>query len=84
MKEILHGRLKIKIMKSIKFKRGDIVILYFPGEHPNKPYKYKISAISPDNHLSNDRVDICMVDDIVSFKANRGIGMPIKYLRKVN
>jgi hypothetical protein len=65
-------------MKTLK--RGDIVSLAFPGE-PATDYRYRISAMAPDNRLTSDRVDLCAVDDNVSFDAKRGIGMPIKFVK---
>ena len=67
----------------MKLKRGNIVQMVFPGE-PIIDRKYKVSAVSPDNHLCNDRADICEVNDTKSFRAKRGIGVLIKYLRKVS
>jgi hypothetical protein len=66
----------------MSLKRGDTVQLVFPGE-VETGYQYKVSAVSPDNDLTKDRVDICQVNDTKAFKAKRGIGMPIEYLRKV-
>jgi hypothetical protein len=64
------------------FQRGDIVQLVFPDE-PIFPYRYKVSAVYPDNGLSVDRVDICDENDDKSFNSKRGIGMPVKYLQKI-
>ena len=61
-------------------KRGDIVVLVFPDEKPTN-YRHRISAMAPDNNLTSDRVDLCDVDDNVSFDAKRGIGMPIKFVK---
>jgi len=63
----------------MKLKRGDIVKLDFVYDR-----QYKVCAVSPENGLSDDRVDICEINDTISFEAKRGIGMPIKYIKKVD
>lgn len=64
------------------FKRGDIVQFSFPNE-PVQAKLYKISATAPENGLSSDRVDVCEKNNKKAFKEKRGIGMPVKYLKKV-
>jgi len=72
-----------KKSKNPKFRRGDIVVTYFSGEPLCSTQKYLVAAVSPDNHLFPDRVDICEIDRVNDFKNKRGVGMPIKYLKKI-
>ena len=67
----------------MKLKRGDIVKLVFPGEIVSDR-QYKVCAVSSENRLSDDRADICEINDTKAFEARRGIGMPIKYIKKVD
>lgn len=68
--------------KSPQLKRGDIVVGCY-GEQFCFIQKYLVVAISPDNHLFPDRVDICEIDKIEDFKNKRGVGMPIRFLKKI-
>lgn len=71
------ARLELKSVHN--FKRGDKVYLDdYRGRH------FLVSAVWPDNVLTPDRVDICEAHDKKAFDAKRGIGMPVKYLNKVN
>lgn len=79
---VSYNLLNHKSNNKMKLKRGDVVQLVYPNESI-LDRQYRIAAMSPDNHLSDDRADICEVDDTKSFEAKRGVGMPIKYLKKV-
>ena len=65
-----------------KLKRGDIVRLCF-GPDDYSETRYRVSAVAPDNNLSPDRADVCDITDEVNFKAKRGVGVLVKYLRVV-
>jgi len=65
------------------FRRGDVVLIV-ESDGSTYPYFQVITAISPDNHLDKDRVDIVplgSVESVATLRKN-GIGMPTKYLKK--
>ena len=74
----LTGMLK----NTTNFRRGDVIELVYPGEHPTG-IRYKVSAVCPENNLDSDRVDICLETDTDSFNHRKGVGMPVKYLRLI-
>jgi len=64
------------------FCRGDIVQVSFKGEKVD-PRLYVVVATWPNNNLAKDRVDVIQLKDAVIPLVTEGIGMPIKYLKRV-
>lgn len=65
-----------------KLRRGDVVQI---KETNDSTFGFEVvTAVSPDNDLFPDRVDLVRLKEVSSVETlrTRGIGMPIKYLKR--